>query len=83
MNDEIGDWVENLRLDIAGTEHKTSYFDARIVLHCFGSIYSATTGALSRVFCGLIHKYLNTEGDHWNIISTNVYSIFMQLLFRL
>jgi hypothetical protein len=43
MNHEIGDWVENLRLDIAGTEYETSYFDARIVLHCFGSIYSAAT----------------------------------------
>jgi hypothetical protein len=43
MNDEIGDWVGNLRLDIAGTEHETSYFDAWIVLHCFGSICSAAT----------------------------------------
>jgi hypothetical protein len=43
MNDEIGDWVENLCLDIAGTEHETSYLHARIVLHCFGSICSAAT----------------------------------------
>jgi hypothetical protein len=66
-------------LNFVATEDERSHFDGRIVLHCFGSLCFVTTWDRIRLFCALIHRYLETEAESWNIVSPNVHFTFIQL----
>jgi hypothetical protein len=49
VNDEIGDWVGKLWLNIVATEAECSNFEGRIVGDWFGSICFVKTGDLAMI----------------------------------